>query len=103
MLDMIAPGQQPLDIGGGGHADAGRLAAHPVRRPVGHRAVRRRHVLIQRRPLIVAGQPDVAGRPLAAMEDLHAGARHEDIDAFADQRIGHRVEIPVRPRRGSRC
>jgi len=45
-------------------------------------------VLIQRAPVIAAGQSHMAGRPLAAMEDhLHAGGRDEGIDAFADQRI----------------
>ena len=90
---MIAPGQQPLDVSGGRHAGLGSLGTHPVRRSVRHRAVRRRHVRTQRRPVILPGQSDMAGRPLAAMEDLHGRRRDEHIDALADQRIRHGIEV----------
>jgi hypothetical protein len=45
--------------------------------------------------MILPGHPGMAGGPLNAMENLHAGAGEEDIDALAHQRIGHRVEVPI--------
>src|SRR6202034_4209386 len=52
-------------------------------------------VFIQRGPVVLPGQPDMAGRPLTAVENLRPAAREEYIDAFTHQRIWHRVEIPL--------
>jgi len=81
--------------GRGGDADLGRLGAHPVRRPLGHRGMGGRHVLGAGAPVIAALGPDMAGHPLAAMEDLHQGWRQEHIDQLADQAVGDRVEVPL--------
>jgi hypothetical protein len=44
--------------------------------------------------VILPGQPDMAGRSFATVEELHDGPRDKDVDVLADQFMRHGVEIP---------
>jgi len=81
--------KQPIDVGTDGRAERGGLGTQPVGRALGHRPVRRRHVLGQRGMLRLGGAAGMAGDPLAAVEHRHRAGRHKDVELLLHQPVRH--------------
>jgi hypothetical protein len=80
---------------GGGHTDALTPGDELGRRPLTVCAVRRWHVLGQRRVLAPQGAVSVYGHPGIAGHHFHRGGCHPQFDLAANQPVRHAVVVAI--------